>query len=202
MKIPFLKYIQAKLKPPFLLITCGLPATLKTTAAREIVRLKGAALLRSDEIRAGIFKDEDVFDAKIAANMEKRLSVYEKMLALADAALAGGTSVILDATFITQALRQRAAAIADRHGVAFFIMETVCPQEVALERIRNRIKEIGESNALTPDVYFINKARFETIDLGDLKKQNPSLQATHFVVDTKKFPPQAWNVIGEKKIPG
>src|SRR3989304_2647333 len=110
MKEPFAKFIHSELGSNTLLITCGLPGTWKTETAEEISKIKGYPILRSDLIRLEVLKNEDVFDAKVAGNMSKRLSVYDEVLRRADE-LAGGSErgVILDATFFTQELRRRAA---------------------------------------------------------------------------------------------
>ena len=111
-----------------MLIACGLPGTWKTETTEEVARIKGCKLLRTDLIRLEVLKNEDVFDEKVAANMDKRTMVYDEMFRQADEALNSGDCVILDATFVTQSLRQRAAAIAAKHNVTFVILQTDCPR--------------------------------------------------------------------------
>jgi predicted kinase len=179
---PFAEFVKKHLQPPALLITCGLPASYKSTASAEIARLLGYQILRSDLIRLEVLKTEDVFSAEVAGNMNKRLSVYDEMFRRADQALEGRGGLILDATFVTQDLRQRAAELASKHGVPLVIMETQCPQERSLEIIRSRTKEKYTSNAVTEDAYFANKAKFEPVDIADLKKQYPTATIMHFIV--------------------
>jgi predicted kinase len=121
------------------------------------------------------------------------------MFDMADEALKNNRIVILDATFVTQSLRQRAAAIATRHKKTFVILQTDCPQEVSIRRILARDKENYVSNALTEKAYLDNKKKFEPVDLADLKKQNPGLQIIHLTVDTAKDPPEEWYITREKK---
>jgi len=128
LKEPFAQFIEAELKPGFLLIACGLPGTWKTETTEEVSIIKGCKLLRTDLIRLEVLKNEDVFDEKVAANMDKRTLVYDEMFRQADEALNSGGCVILDATFVTQSLRQRAAEIAARHNATFVILQTDCPQ--------------------------------------------------------------------------
>ena len=149
LKESFAKYIETELGSGFLLIACGLPGTWKTETTEEVARIKGYPLLRSDLIRLEVLKGEDIFDEKVAANMDKRTMVYEEMFRQADKALNKGEGVILDATFVTQSLRRHAAAIAAKHKVTFVILQTDCPQEVAIRRILRRTKEDYVSNALT-----------------------------------------------------
>src|SRR4030065_2778541 len=112
MREPFGKFIKAELKPGFLLIACGLPGTWKTETTEEVHKIKGGKLLRTDIIRLEVLKNKDFFDAKVAGDMKKRTQVYDMMFEQADTAMKGGNCVIMDATFVTQALRRQAAAIA------------------------------------------------------------------------------------------
>jgi predicted kinase len=198
-KEPFARYIEAELKPGFLLIACGLPGTWKTETTEEVAKIKGCKLLRTDLIRLEVLKNEDIFDEKVAANMDKRTMVYDEMFRLADEALNSGNCVILDATFVTQSLRQRAAAIASNHSVTFIILQTDCPQEVSIRRILNRTRENYESNALTEQAYLNNKKRFQAVDLDALKNQHPDLNIVHLIVDTSQDPPEDWHIIGMEK---
>lgn len=199
MREPFAEYIQANLKPDFLLIACGLPGTWKTETTEEVAKIKGCKLLRTDIIRLEVLKNEDIFDEKVAGNMDKRTMVYDEMFRQADEALIGGGCVILDATFVTQSLRQRAAAIAARHGKTFLILQTDCPQEVSIRRILARTKEEYVSNALTEEAYLNNKKKFEAVNLDELKKLYSRLDIVHLIVDTTRDPPEAWYIIGDNK---
>jgi len=198
LKEPFVEYIKENLGPKTLLITCGLPASYKTETSEVVAQLKGYHILRSDLIRLEVLKNEDVFDAKVAGNMNKRLSVYDEVFHRANEAASKG-GVILDATFVTQELRRRAAEIAAKNGLTFVIMETSCPQEVSLARIKRRTKEKYESNALTPEAYLANKSKFEPIDIDDLKKRIPKLKVVHLTVDTCRDETDTWQVIGVEK---
>jgi predicted kinase len=196
---PFTEFVKTKLGPETLLITCGLPATWKTETSAEVSKIKEYPILRSDLLRLEVLKGEDVFDAKVAGNMSKRLSVYDEMFRQADDLAGKGKGVILDATFVTQELRRRAAEIAAKHGLPFVILETSCPEEVSVERIKRRTKEKYESNALTMEAYLANKRKFEPVDLGDLKKRYPQLRIVHLTVDTRHDAPEDWCVIGMEK---
>lgn len=128
--------------------------------------------------------------------MGKRQKVYDEVFRRADESMAKSDGVILDGTFITQSLRRRAAEITAKHQRTFVIMQTSCPQEVSLARILRRTKEDYESNALTEQAYFNNKAKFEAVDLDDFKQLYPNLSIIHFTVDTRHDPPEDWCVIG------
>ena len=197
---PFAEFVKSNLGPNTLLITCGLPATWKTETSEEISKIKGYPILRSDLIRLEVLKNEDVFDAKVAGNMTKRLSVYDEVFRRADD-LAGKSKkgMILDATFVTQDLRRRAAEIAAKNSMTFVILQTSCSEEVSIARLQRRTKEKYESNALTVEAYLANKRKFEPVDIDDLKNKYPKLRIMHLTVDTCHDSPSDWYVIGMEK---
>ncbi|OGN97173.1 MAG: hypothetical protein A2Y89_03870 [Chloroflexi bacterium RBG_13_51_18] len=199
MREPFRKFIKSEIKDGFLLIACGLPGTWKTETTEEAYKIKGGRLLRTDIIRLEVLKNQDIFDAKVAGDMKKRTQVYDVMFEQAGEAFKGNKNVILDATFVTQSLRQQAAAIAAKNKATFIILQTDCPQEVSIKRILARDKENYVSNALTEEAYLNNKRKFEAVDLDALKKQNPALELIHLIVDTTKDPPEDWYITRHDK---
>jgi predicted kinase len=199
LKEPLGRFVEDKLGADVLLITCGLPGTWKTETSEEIARIKGYPILRSDLIRLEVLKGENIFEDKVASDMSKRTMVYDETFRRADEALEKGDSVVLDATFVTQSLRRRAAEIAAKHNKTFIILETHCPQDVAIARILRRTKEDYESNALTEQAYLNNKKKFERVDVDDLKRLYPELEIIHLTVDTQYDPPEDWYIIGVEK---
>jgi len=195
MKEPFLSFMDSALTPDTVLIACGLPASYKTETTEVIAGLKGYHVLRTDMIRLEVLKNEDIFDEKVASDMNKRNVVYDEMFRMADELAGKGKGIILDATFITQKLRKRAAEIAFKHDKTFVIQQTVCPQEISISRILKRTKENYESNALTEQAYLNNKQKFEKVDVDDLISSFPGLKVTHLVVDTTSDYENEWVVI-------
>jgi predicted kinase len=199
MKEPFAKFIEAELGPGTLLIACGLPGTWKTETTEEVSKIKGYPILRTDLIRKEVLKGMDIFDEKVAANFEIRKRVYDEMFKRAESTLQKEDGVILDATFVTQELRRRAAAISAAQGKTFVILQTHCTKDASITRILKRTKENYESNALTEQAYINNLKKFEEVDLNDLKEQYPNLKIKHLVVDTELDPPEDWYIIGVEK---
>jgi hypothetical protein len=199
MRQPFAKFVEKELGTGFLLIVCGLPGTWKTETTVEVSRIKDYPILRTDLIRLEVMKSEDIWNEKEASRMDKRTLVYDEMFSRADKMLGKGSGVILDATFVTQLLRKRAAAIAAKHNLPFIIMQTDCPQEVAVARILRRTKENYESNAITEEAYLSNKKKFEEVNLDDLKSAYPDLNIIHFIVDTRDDQPENWYVTAVHK---
>ena len=199
MREPFAEFVKKELKPGIFLITCGLPGTWKTETSQEIARIKGYPILRTDLIRLEVLKNEDIFDEKVASNMSKRESVYDEMFRRAEDLVQKSKGVILDATFVTQELRRRAAAIAAKHDKTLVILQTHCSEEVSIARILKRTKGNYESNALTKEAYLNNKKKFEPVDLKNLKKKCPKLEVTHLTIDTEYDLPEDWHIIGMEK---
>ena len=79
--------------------------------------------------------------------------MFEKASDLAE----GDKGVILDATFVSQSMRRRAAEVASKNGKTFVIQQTRCSEEYSLNKISKRTKENYESNALAPQAYYNNK---------------------------------------------
>jgi len=195
---PFAEDVEAELSPDILLITCGLPGTWKTETSQEISKIKEYPILRTDLIRLQVLKNEDIFDAKVAGNMSKRELVYDEMFRQAEDLAQKGKGVILDATFVTQKLRRRAAEIAAKNKIPFVILQTSCSENASITRILRRTKQNYESNALTKQAYLNNKKKFEPVDLDDLKKIHPNLEIIHLTVDTEYDNPEDWYIIGKE----
>ena len=200
MREPFVDFMKKELDQKTVLIACGLPASYKTETTEVIAEIKGFKILRSDMIRLEVLKNEDIFDEKVAANMNKRMLVYDEMFRMAHELAAKGGGIILDATFITQALRRRAAEVAAKNSMTFVIQQTQCPKDVSLARIAKRTKENYESNALTEQAYMNNLKKFEKVDMEELKALHPDLKIVHLLVDTSSDITEEWFVIGQATI--
>ena len=195
MRESFVPFMKSQLRTQTVLIACGLPASYKTETTEVIARIMGYTILRTDMIRLEVLKEDDIFDEKVAASMTKRVRVYDEMFRLADELAGRGKGVILDATFITQGLRRRAAEVAARHAVPLVIQQTRCPREVSLRRIFRRTRENYESNALTEQAYANNVEKFEPVDLDDIETLHPTLDILHLIVDTGSDSTGDWTVV-------
>ena len=199
MKEPFVKFIETQLQPGTLLIACGLPGSYKTETTQEISNIKGFPIQRTDLIRRDVLKNMDIFDEKIANNYELRKRVYDEMFRRAEENLKKDNGVILDATFVTQELRRRAAGIAAAQNKVFVILQTSCSKDTSIKRILKRTKENYESNALTEQAYINNVKKFENIDLDDLKNLYHNLSIVHLIVNTEHDPIDDWYIIRMEK---
>ena len=195
MREPLAEYVRDHYGDDPVLIACGLPASNKTESMEVVSRIKGYTILRTDMIRREVLKDEDIFDEKVASSMDKRRLVYDEMFRRAGEIVSSGVGVILDATFVTQALRIRAAQVAAENRKLLMIQETRCTEEYSLNKISKRTRENYESNALTDQAYYNNKSNFEPVDLDDLQNRFPSLGIVHLIVDTNSDLEEDWHVI-------
>ena len=85
MRERFIDFIKAELIPETGLIACGLPASYKTETTEVIAKVKEYRILRTDMIRLEVLKNEDIFDEKVASNMEKRklvIHIYPQLILL------------------------------------------------------------------------------------------------------------------------
>jgi len=200
LKEPFEIFIENQLESGTLLIACGLPGTFKTETTEEVSKIKGYPIQRTDLIRRDVLKDKDIFDEKVAANFEIRKQVYAEMFKRAENTLKNDNGVILDATFVTQDLRRKAASIAAAQNKTFVILQTNCSKDASINRILKRTKENYESNALTEQAYLNNLKKFENVDLEDIKNLYPNLKIVHLTVDTELDKTDDWYIIGIEKI--
>lgn len=195
MERAFSEVIESEVPTNCVLISVGLPGSWKSPVTEEIARMKGFHILRSDMIRLEVLKGQDIFDNKVASSPENRKKVYEEMFRLAKEGLeTSPVGLILDATFVSQELRVRAAEIAERAHRPFVIAECTCTEEKSIERILKRTKENYESNALTREAYLNNKAIFQPIDIDNLKRRVRDLSIIHLTIDTEYNTAPDWKI--------
>lgn len=136
-------YLSRRGLSPVLVAFSGLMGAGKSTLARELSFELGLELLSSDLLRkelAGLSKTahcQEGYNQGIYS-LEFTRDTYREMFRRAEDALAGGRSVIMDASFSRRADRFAAAALARRLGVRFCLFHTECPEEVSRERLEVR----------------------------------------------------------------
>ncbi|GAB4585653.1 bifunctional aminoglycoside phosphotransferase/ATP-binding protein [Nocardia sp. IFM 10818] len=132
----------------------GLPGTGKSTVARQLAARTDAELISTDKIRAGLRAAHTIAGAgghygAGAYSDAARALVYDRLLDLARNRLGQGVSVILDASWLDAAHRERAAALAAQTHAELIAVHCECPREVAAARIGKRPH--GDSEA-TPAI--------------------------------------------------
>jgi predicted kinase len=126
-----------------LVIFAGLPATGKSTIARELARQINASYLRIDSIEHAIrgagFPAEDMFDTG-----------YRVAYALAEENLRIGRHVVADSVNPIRVTRDAWLDVAKRAGVAAFEIEIICSdREKHRQRLETRVTDFPGSKPLT-----------------------------------------------------
>lgn len=152
-------YVSTWLRP-LVLVVGGLAGTGKTTLAEALARLLGAEVLRTDVIRRDLFGVSSHAAPPNAGiyGEENKEQVYAEMFRQAGELYADQISVILDGTFLTKALVQRALAICSSNPRSLFLgIECVCRPEVARSRIEWRLAQGRDLSDATPDIHSLQR---------------------------------------------
>jgi len=158
----YLREIDAR---PVLVVVTGLMGSGKSTLARALAAELGFETIRTDEIRNELFPAGDGSEpfGRGKYSPEARNRVYEEVLKRAAERLSAGVSVALDGTYIRAADRECALQRGRERGADVLAVECVCPREVAIERIRSRLRQFEpDASEARPELYDQQAAQWET----------------------------------------
>ncbi|WP_341524818.1 AAA family ATPase [Nostoc sp. UHCC 0302] len=131
-----------------LILMSGLSGSGKSTTARYLARQLGAIQIRSDAVRKHLGRiplwqkgGDDLYTPEMT---EK---TYTRLLALGILLANEGFTVILDAKYDRQQLRQEAIAQAKKHQLSLQIIHCTAPLEVLQNRLVNRTGDIADATA-------------------------------------------------------
>jgi uncharacterized protein len=169
------------LRPARVIAVGGLIAAGKSTLADALSIALAAPVIDADRSRKALLGVEPLRPLRAAGwqgaygpQMTER--TYAEVFRRAEAALASGRAVILDASFRTAAMRAEARALAQRRGVPFTFVECRVPEAVSRARLRERETHASVSDA-REDLYASFAASWEAVhELG---------AGEHVVVDTQ-----------------
>ena len=134
-----------------LVMVAGLPGSGKSTLAEWLGRQLGAEWVSTDHLRILGRGGPDYSTSGSGASHydeASRAAVYEAMCQRAAALLGQGQSVVLDGTWTSAAMRQRAAAVAHDTTSELVELWCDCPTGIRNRRISERGQsELGESDA-------------------------------------------------------
>ena len=153
---------------PTLWVLCGMPASGKSTIAKEISRSQNIRVLHSDEIRKQVFGlkpvNSHVVDFGKGIYSERATALtYGKMLLLAQEELKSRRSVILDGTFQKKAQRKEVLRLAQDYDIKILFIECQASKQTLNMRLKDREEKISVSDARIRHLsYFIKK--FEPFD--------------------------------------
>jgi predicted kinase len=149
-----------------LVLVTGLPATGKSTIAKNLARKLRGTLLRTDRIRRRLLE-------KPSYTQEEKELIYRVMFLISEYLLRSGVTVVLDGTFYLRSLRRQVYSLAGKAKSRLVIIECVCPEYVVRRRLERRAMRRSLSDA-DYEVYKKLKAEYEPI------------RRRHIVVDTSK----------------
>ena len=142
---------------PLCLITCGLSGSGKSTIASQLVASLGAVHLRSDTERKRLRGLKPT--ARTNSDVEQGIynpdttdETYRHLASCAESALAGGVTVIIDASFIDRRYRDLFRAMAARLDAGFIILSCEAPTELLRTRIAERYRQQSDASEANLDV--------------------------------------------------
>lgn len=161
-----------------LVITHGLSGSGKTTVAQRLLEATPLLRLRSDVERKRLFglSPLETSDSSAGAGIyssEATRRTYERLARLARPLLKQGWPVLVDATFLARADRDRFRALAEDCDVPFAIMHCEADPAVQRQRVADRRGDASEA-----DLHILDR---------QLQRQEPlaeAEQAVTIVVDT------------------
>ncbi|MCC7085238.1 MAG: AAA family ATPase [Pirellulales bacterium] len=144
-----------QLPPPFLLVVSGLMGSGKSTLAGRLSESLGAELRSTDAIRQQRYGKSQQPLAYGAGHyrLDDRLQIYNMLLEDARKDLQEGLSVILDGAFPYVRLRAAAVELANREHAAVLIVHCRCPDDVARQRIADRLARGKSHSEARPEIY-------------------------------------------------
>lgn len=146
---------------PAIVVVCGPPGVGKSTVSRRIADRLDAAVIRTDVVRKKLFADPDYSDAETD-------QTYEALFAQIDSIVKNGRSAVVDGTFRTRSIRQRARQQAEAHEVPFLLVSVTCDESVVEARIEQRD---GVSDA-DFEIHKQIKSAFEPIEMPHISIDN------------------------------
>jgi predicted kinase len=130
-----------------LYLMAGLSGSGKSTTARELARQPGAIHLRSDAVRkhlAGVPLMERGDQSLYSPEMTQK--TYSRLLELGLTLAKAGFTVVLDAKYDRETLRQPALDQAQVVGIPAQLLHCTAPPEVLESRVRQRSGDIADAN--------------------------------------------------------
>lgn len=162
-----------------LVLVGGLPGSGKSTVAGALGEQMGWAVVSSDEVRRDLGLRKADLDESTAYSATTVARVYEEVRRRAGGLLSEGVSVVLDATWSSEAERERARAVADDHVAELHELRCDAPPEVCRQRIAAR-RDPTESEATPPVVDLLDRSRDDwptatsidtTVDLAETERR-------------------------------
>jgi predicted kinase len=157
------------LQMPVIIMVAGLSGTGKTSVARAIAGELGLRVVSSDAVRQTLFgankKRSEYGKGKYDA--ESNRLTYQKMFERGIELLKKDGGVILDATFLQQADREKVGQMAKSHGALCRLIECRLPPEIVRERLSLRAEKKDGLSDADWQIYERQKIDLEPIEMGN-----------------------------------
>jgi uncharacterized protein len=157
-----------RLNRPVLFVTCGLPASGKSTLARALAAVFDLPVERSDDVRKALFNIPRE-KSRVSAYQKGIYSpaatarTYARLLQQAHRHLRHGGSVILDATYGRRDNRKDLLELARQTRSGLVVIHCTVPQRVLKERLSRRRPDGQVSDARLTHLEAFKRA-FEPLD--------------------------------------
>ncbi|MCK5577112.1 MAG: ATP-binding protein [Dehalococcoidales bacterium] len=162
-----MEYLPEAVPRPVLVVVSGLPGTGKSYFCRRLAERLPSVILESDALRKVLFSSPSYSQAESAR-------LFRAIRLLVGRLLAGGISVIVDATNLTERYRGYFYSVADRRGVKLILARIEAPPEVVRKRMEARQANAEERSDASWEVYQKMKDSVEIIG------------RRHYVADTSR----------------
>ena len=152
---------------PFLVLVCGLSGSGKSTLAREMGQRLGMAVINSDVVRKVIAGkrgrdiaplNQGIYSPTMTAK------TYDRMARQAERQILMGQGVILDATFVRKAQREKMAQLAAKHKIPIFAIRCFATDELTHRRLATRAAEGRDVSDGRWEVYLKQKIVYQPLD--------------------------------------
>jgi len=168
------RYAVAR-RDPLAVMMVGLSGSGKSHLARALAARTGAALVVSDAVRKELLgvaagKRLDAAYGEGAYTAAERDRVYREMLGRATAHLAAGRRVVLDATHIARADRDRVSAVAHERGVPLLAVVVEASEDAVRRHFAARTEDAEQPSDARIDVYRAQRARYQPPDEVDARR--------------------------------
>ncbi len=137
---------------PRIWVVCGMPASGKSTLAKQLAQIFCCEVFRSDVVRKQLFglspheSGIDLFGEKMYSSLAGSFT-YGKMLCLAQEKIDRGKSVILDATYSRDRYRNDLLLLAREKGIKPVFIECHAEEQILRQRLLNRESVSSVSDA-------------------------------------------------------
>ncbi len=146
---------------PMLIAMAGLPGTGKSTLAARLAEALPAVVLDKDKLRAGLLPPD-----RIEYNRAQDDYIFELLLKAAEYNLNRGRHVILDGRTFTRGYQvERIVLFAADSKADLKIIECICPEELALQRLAEDQQE-GSHPAADRGAELYHRLRAEAEPIG------------------------------------